>query len=361
MSSPPTNTMFQPRAGMTNNNSNKDYWNAYLAIRPKYTNSSFYPRILSYHKAFGTGKQELAYDLACGPAQVATDFLLKEFKEVVVSDVCLAEGVEERVREAAATEGGNKTVMFWEGRCEDLQPIVGVKLADMIVVAQALPLLDVDKAIWRFRGLLKEKGTLAVWFYGRPHFLSNPISPGVESPRVDEGEEEWSTQLDERCNKAYQNLADFCFKPHIQSELSNFERPNKHIAAWLDSIALPSEYWSNVTRHKWNHDCEMMFMSRGCGGMDLDNLVVDSRAERSEAEKQEEHWTSEIDRLFWAEEWTALDAERFILANVPAIATDAVESKEFARLGRELEKAMGGEEGRRRVCWPVVLVLATKK
>lgn len=48
----------------------EEYWDNYLAARPKYQNDGFYERLFSYHDVH-SGSYDLAHDVGTGPGQVS--------------------------------------------------------------------------------------------------------------------------------------------------------------------------------------------------------------------------------------------------------------------------------------------------
>ncbi|EFR05232.1 hypothetical protein MGYG_08244 [Nannizzia gypsea CBS 118893] len=125
------------------------------------------------------------------------------------------------------------------------------------------------------------------------------------------------------------------------------------LSSYLDNIAVPAAEWENVQRHKWNCGHPLLFNSTE--GFDFEVVPVDRRAEG-------EKTTEVIDREFWAEEWDVERTKAYIDSVYPNYRTAAGERyAELEAMLEELREAMGGGNSRRKVSFPVVLILATRK
>ncbi|KAG9959723.1 hypothetical protein KCU61_g7180, partial [Aureobasidium melanogenum] len=307
------------------------YWPIYLAARPKYHLSNFYDRIWRYHREHGNGKFDLAHDIATGPGNVAAE-LAKHFKQVVASDAN-AEHVEVARNRLRNFANVSTVTAPAEGIGQHELPAS----VDMVVVAEAIALMDQPRALAAFHTILKSDGTLAVWFYGRPHIMSTD-----------------GFSVDQACSNAYLALAAYMFRPIISPQPERWSRPASHIHNWFDDLVFPATSWNNVQRHKWNPDLEMFYCGLDVGGLEV------TRADSVVGPHEEV--TSEIDRSLWSEAWTAEDAKRFLLVNMPSLESKKYASdQEFQRLFGQMEKAFGGSDVARQVAWPVILMSATKR
>lgn len=311
------------------------YWTTYLAARPKYHRSGFYERILAYHREHGNASFDLAHDIACGPSQVAAE-LCRHFNKVMGSDVNA-----EHVDVARARLTGANNISFLTASSEKITLHAEPQSVDLLTVARAMPLIDMSASLFAFHTMLKTGGTLAMWFYGRPHFLSAAAD--------DDGGE----TLDTAVNAAYTALADFMFMPHLTDNKSMWQAPCTHMHSWFDNMAIPATDWAHVERRKWGFDCEMPFYNPMAGG--LDGVVPESRV------GAHEKCMSVVDRSFWREDWTAEEAEKFLQVNMPIFDPEVYDGEGYARLCGELERAMGGTGVRRWVVWPVILILGTRQ
>ncbi|KAJ7230933.1 hypothetical protein C8J57DRAFT_1251495 [Mycena rebaudengoi] len=201
---------------------------------------------------------------------------------------------------------------------------------DLITVAEAIALMDMPTALDAFAKVLKPGGTIALWFYGRPHFVS---AEGKTAP------------LDVAANKAYLALADFMLEPFILDQSGE-----------LDRAHAPHAFL--VRRHcgaggGLGVDIELPFYSPNAGG--LDGVVAESAVGAHEVT------SALVDREFWGKTWTAEEAKTFLLVSRPDLDPARLETDEGVRLYRELEQALGGSGVKKPVAWPVVLILAVKK
>lgn len=55
------------------------------------------------------------------------------------------------------------------------------------------------------------------------------------------------------------------------------------------------------------------------------------------------------------------EVRRFVDANLPTFKSTVTQDEELEELYRKLEQAMGGEAVKRKIAWPVVLLLASRK
>jgi len=130
------------------------------------------------------------------------------------------------------------------------------------------------------------------------------------------------------------------------------------MASWLDYIPLndPGK-WQDVRRHKWNNSFTRLswFTDAAC----------DFQVERVSAVGPDETVTEEQDTGFWPREWDFEMLRRFVNASFPRPRANGQERDEVDDkmdvLFDELAQAMGGHGAKRKLSWPAVLVLASKK
>lgn len=132
------------------------YWKHYLAIRPKYADSDLYSRIFEYIAEHRTGTFDLAHDVACGPGQVAEQ-LAQTYKSVVASDLHAPTVTPTRTRLEGAGHSNINCIAF---SAEDIDRYAEPESVDLITVAQAMPILDMPRALEGFHKVPKPKGTL---------------------------------------------------------------------------------------------------------------------------------------------------------------------------------------------------------
>ena len=178
----PTNS--RPDSPLDNTNflridsgSGDEYRDAYEATRPNYGDSSSCELLHTYHssKIFPYTKSSLApslsfgvaHDVDCGSGAAAAE-LAKRFAHVVASDNN-ASSLDAARRRLTTTLPDGK-VSFVQTTSEDLASHCPPHSAGFIAAAECLPLMDASLALSGFAKLFKLGGTLAIWFYGRPHF-----------------------------------------------------------------------------------------------------------------------------------------------------------------------------------------------
>jgi hypothetical protein len=123
------------------------------------------------------------------------------------------------------------------------------------------------------------------------------------------------------------------------------------MTSFLDDVELPASEWEDVRRYKWNTHLPMPFYGPGACNFEVTPSSVIAETEI----------VSMIDDLaIWERSWDVADARRFILANFPTF-DEANEDDTVRELYKELETAMGGSRAKRKITWPVVLILGSKK
>ena len=312
------------------------FWQSYIAARPRPT-EDFFHLINAYHKSHGDPRTDIAHDVGTGPGNIAVR-LLPYFNHIVGSDV------NESALAAASTmvtPGSVARMTFIKCPAEQLgggaiPEDFGRGKTDLVTVSECMPLLDAPKALQAFHELLRPGGTIAIYFYGRPIFTDG------DAATCDSIYDRLATLI---CSFSlpFKNTPGFPF--HV--------RGNEGLASYLDNIAIPSEDWQNVERHKWNCDHPLLFNSTEM--YDFEVVAVDRRGE-GETPKDV------IDRGFWAEEWDVERVEAYLSSVFPKYREKAGSRYvEVEQLLEELRAAMGGGKATRRVSFSVVLILATKK
>jgi trans-aconitate 3-methyltransferase len=317
--------------------SNVDFWGSYIASRPKPTDD-FFHFINAYHTSHGDPCTRVAHDVGTGPGNIA-GILAPYFDQVVGSDLnasALAAGP------ALVPPEYLQRMTFVKSPAEELAndgvlpKSVGRGQTDLIVVSECMPLLDAPKALSAFHTLLRPGGTLAIYFYGRPIFTDG------DTLACDATYERLATRI---CRF----LLPFKDTPGYPFHL----RGGEALVSYLDNIAILSHDWGIVERHKWNCDHPLLF--NGEDGFDFDLVPVDRRAEG-------EITREVIDRQFWVDEWDAERVKAYLDSVYPHYRQKAGEKySEVKKMVEDLQTAMGGPGVKRRVTFPVVLILATKK
>lgn len=330
-----------------NSQYDKAYWDQYLAARPKYDTCGFYDNIFRYHDAHSAA-YDTAHDIGTGPGQVAT-VLATRFRHVVASDPNEAHiGICRRRNASLAetTDGdgcaggddGSPRLTFLVAPGESVAASVPRASADAVFVGEALALMDPVAAFAGFRNMLRAGGTLAVWFYGRPAFADGPER--------------------ERCQELYGRIATRRFGAFIKGggggpeKTAGWKRATDMLASWFDNVVFPTEDWKDVERHKWNTGGKMCF---------YDDEACDFAVEASSAISKDEKVVESTDETLWAESWNVAEVRRFIEVNLPSFRGEKDEDSEVEAWYDELEAAMGGKDTRRKIVWPVVLLLATRR
>ncbi|ETS76960.1 hypothetical protein PFICI_10834 [Pestalotiopsis fici W106-1] len=316
-----------------------DFWKAYVENRP-HPSDSFFELISEYHHSHGdsAAQSAIAHDVGTGPGNIA-EKLLRHFDHVVGSDVN-----EQALAAAPALLPADsiKRMTFVKSSAEDLASAnipesVGKGQTDLILVSECIPLLDISKAFAAFRALLRPGGTLAIYFYSRPIFTGD-------------NEAELNQLYDRIATRVCQFLLPFKGTPGFPIHY----RAAEAMSSGLDSIPFDPEAWQDVVRYKWNADVPLTFNSKE--GYDFEVEPVDRRDHSTEI-------TKEItDRDFWAEEWDIGRVASFLDSVFPNYRNKAGDKfEEVQSLFTELETALGGPKATRKVSFPVVLLLATRK
>ncbi|RMZ84338.1 hypothetical protein DV738_g541, partial [Chaetothyriales sp. CBS 135597] len=298
------------------------FWEFYVASRPS-PSEDFFRQICAYHSAHAGPHpiKGVAHDVGTGPGNIARR-LAPYFAQVVGSDL---NGGALAAARVLTTPADAARTTYVQSKAEDLAsvgvlpPAVGIGQTDVVTVSECMPLLDPAAALAAFHALLRPGGTLAIYFYGGPIFTDGP-SPGA-------------------CDEAYENLANRisqCMWPCAGTPSFPFyQRAYEAMYSWLDNIALPADQWQSVERHKWNADRMLLF--NGPAGVDFDL------------------------EYFWADHWDFARVHDYLASVFPNYRDRATDERKKAvdDALHKLKETMAG--ARRKVTFPVVLVLATRK
>lgn len=321
-------------SGALKSGSSVPFWKSYIESRPVPT-EDFFQLITDYHKSHGDTRTCIAHDVGTGPGNIAAR-LTSYFDLVVGSDVNEnALAVAPVLAPPRLIDRMRFVVSPAENLAEKTPPEFGGQgTTDLITVSECMPLLDAPNALKAFHGILRDGGTLGIYFYGRCIFT------GVNA---------------DKCNAIYEKIATrICsFNQPIKDTpaFPFYFRAAETLLSYLDNIAIPSEDWESVERHKWNCDYPLIFNSKE--GLDFDCHPVDCRAES-------EFTREATDQHFWAAEWSAENVNAYLDSVYPNYRDKAgARYEEIEAMLQDLREAMGG--GKKEVTFPVVLILATKK
>ncbi|KAI9657993.1 MAG: hypothetical protein M1821_002650 [Bathelium mastoideum] len=317
-------------------NVNHPYWDIYLDARPTYS-PAFYSLIYHYHAKLGNNRWTLAEDIGTGPGNVAA-VIAHRFDKVHASDP--GDTHVEVAKQRLARDGiTNATVYKANGETISSAGVTAPGTADLLTVAEAMPLMDAPKALSSFSELLTPGGTLAIWFYGRPVFV-DPASQSCGTTRA----ARCQRIFDEICVRAYARI-----RPMAGT---HWEQATTRLFSWLDDVELPEETWERVQRRKWNADRPLSFYDEAA----CDHAVVTKFRERGDEER-----IDVVDRDFWSKRWNIEGVKRFVEVLLPQFTERFAKDISADHYYAELEKAMGGPDGIMQITWPVVLILATRK
>ncbi|KAL8786458.1 MAG: hypothetical protein Q9213_002774 [Squamulea squamosa] len=182
---------------------------------------------------------------------------------------------------------------------------------------------------------LDPNGTLAIWFYGRPIFAE--------------------PEYFDRCQPLFGSILDLSFAPILKAAgpmaKAGCKRATDRMVSFFDDIELPSDVWRDIKRQKWNSKHPMPF--NGPAACDFD-------IETSSAVKEGEEVVETEVADFWERQWDLVGVKRFVSVNLPTF-DEGRKDEKADELYKELGKAMGGEGTLRKITWPVVRILASKK
>ncbi|KAK2597802.1 hypothetical protein N8I77_012564 [Diaporthe amygdali] len=305
-------------------------WDIYLKARPDYTGSGVYGRLFSYHDSH-SGSYDTAYDVGCGPGQVASA-LAPKFRRVHGSDPNAFV-----ISKAHELFKSLSNVDFEVNSAENIISANDDRAgtADLITVAECIPLMDTQAAMAAFAKLLRPGGTLAIWFYGGPIFTNPELSE--DSPEVRGVQALFKGILDHSYDE---------FRPFKGSVL---EKPSIMIYSWLDNVVFDPALFKNVKRVKWNTDKHLNFLSKEVMDFPLEhvNLIGENEVVENEGVERSFLLTKNVD-FNWAKGFidSAIAREKNYITN------------KVREMFGELETRMKGRVWN--VTWPAVLLLATK-
>ena len=270
--------------------------------------------------------------MGAGPGQVTAE-LTTHFKHVVASDINTTHLAVAEHRLASLIS--SQQVILVPCPAEEIAKIHAQCSADLIAAAECFPLVDAKVAVDAFSQVLRPNGTLAIWFYGRPIFAESEYAG--------------------KCQPLLNSILDLQFAKIIKKcppqQKTSWERATNRMASWLDDIKLDSDVWRDIERRKWSNQHPMPFY--GSEACDFEIVRSTSIAEGER--------TVEIqDATFWERQWDLAGVKRFVSANLPYFDELEVDDRVEA-LYKDLERAMDGEDQVRKITWPVVCMLASKK
>ncbi|KAA8570729.1 hypothetical protein MFRU_011g02080 [Monilinia fructicola] len=320
------------------NQSEDDYWRAYEATRPNYAEDNFLNIIYDYHSFKASTSFEIAHDVGCGSGIGASE-LATRFAHVVASDNN-ASSLNAAHRFLVPTPNSKDSDKFTFVICmaEELAAHHEPQSADLVAAAECLPLMDGSAALSAFSTILKPGGTLAIWFYARPHF-SEP--------------EYIST-----CQPIFDRILDCIFSKlingHGSKRTEGWKKAAEGCISWLDYLDFfekPGE-WEKVVRRKWNNkSTQNTFFTPAACDFELEPISkVTAEEEVIEVE----------DPSMWERRWDMRGVKDFIDYSFPNVKSLVDGNDEIQGLLKKLQYAMGGEREIRAFKWPIVLVLATK-
>ena len=312
--------------------SEEDYWQAYEAMRPKYADSSFLERIYDYHasKFPNMPPFEVAHDVACGSGKASIE-IAKRFKHVIASDSNTSSINALQKSQMLSTEN----IRYEQCAAEELSLHYPPGSADLVSAAQCFPLMDSPVALSSFARVLKPHGTLAIWFYGRPHF----------------SEREYMTQ----CQPIFDQILNLTFGKVIKggntSSKATWKRAADGMASWLDNVDLSSGEWDLMQRRKWNSGTAEMGFGPGACDFDIEPTNNVGNTEEIIAEE---------DPQIWEGSWDVKGVRKYVNYSFPHIRSAVESDTEIGKLFEQLTEAMGYEDATRLYTWPIVLILATR-
>lgn len=311
-----------------------DYWRLYEATRPRYADSRFLDRIFNYHQSNGASASfDVAHDVGCGSGVVAAE-LARRFTHVVASDNNASSL--DAARRLLTKSNPDVGISFTQCEGEAIAQHYPPQSADLICAAECLPLMDDKVALEAFASILKPGGTLAIWFYGRPHF-SEP-------------------EFASTCQPVFDSIMDRTFSKVINGfgpkRTESWRKTASGMASELDYLDFSTGQWENVERRKWNSkNAEMSFFTpKAC---DFELEIVSNVSESEKVIEVE-------DPDMWGSSWDIQGVKRFVDFCFPNIKELVDEDDGFQRLFEELAEKMGGRGTTRTYTWPTVLILATR-
>ncbi|KAI3398344.1 hypothetical protein diail_9436 [Diaporthe ilicicola] len=305
-------------------------WDNYLKARPDYAGSGFYDRLFSHHDSH-SGSYDTAYDVGSGPGQVASA-LAARFRQVHASDPNAF--IISKAREMFRLLGN---VDFEVGTAEGIVSAGEDRdgTADLVTVAECIPLMDTQAAMSAFARLLRPGGTLAIWFYGGPIFASPGLSE--DSPEV------------AGVQGLFQDIVNRSYDEYRPFKGGVLEKPCTLLNSWLDSVAFDPVQFRDVKRVKWNTDKELNILSRAAMGFDMEHVSLIGEGEVVE--------DVGVDRTFLLARNVNFDWAKGFIDSVIARNKDYI-TEEVQEMLKELKRKMEGRVWN--ASWPAALLVASK-
>lgn len=312
--------------------SEEDYWREYEAVRPNYADSDFLRIIYEYHscKLQDSTLFGIAHDVACGSGKAAIE-ISKRFGRVIASDSNISSL--DALRKCQVLSSNH--IQYVQCTAENLSRHCPPESANLITAAQCFPLLDSAAALSSFARVLKPNGTLAIWFYGRPHFSE--------------------LEYKARCQPLFDRILNLTFGKVIKGgdteNRATWKRAAEGMASWLDNVDLSDGHWDLVQRIKWNAKSAKM----GFGPEAVDFVVeLTNRVRMTEKVVEKE------DAGFWKAGWNIHGVRKYVNSSFPGVDSAVEADAEMRQLFEQLKVGMGGEKATRLYTWPIVLILASR-
>lgn len=306
------------------------YWDEYIATRPVYDQRIFQP-IRDFHSTHSRSRSA-ALDIGTGSGS-AIGPLSETFEHVVASDNDPTSLDFAKHRYSNVTPG---KLSFTLSRGEDLLEHHPAGSFDLITCAETFPLMDTAQALDNISALLRPGGTLAIWFYGPPHFTEDEFAP--------------------ECQPLLDAIMDHNFRPVVSGggdvRQGSWKRAADGKASWLDYIPFEKGVWADVQRRKWNTHARLSFFTPA---------ACDFPVEPCNNVGEGEFTGEERDDSFWQVTWDLGMLRRFVDASFPKSKGLSGTDEAMETMFAQLEDAMGGRGVERNLSWPVVLILASKK
>ncbi|KAL4967154.1 methyltransferase tpcM [Aspergillus stella-maris] len=294
-------------------------WDSYIIHRPQYS-ENIYRRIYEYHSRLPSNAFDTAHDVGAGVGTVPEN-LAKQFKHVIVSEPN-KEYLE--ITKGRLSNIAERKFTYLPERAETSS--VDSESVDMIVISEAIHWTDIPSSINEFARQLKSGGTLCIIQYGRIQFPDNDEAEKVLAGLfmdVLKTTDDWD-----------------------ESKKEVYFRAARSVATGLDNVAFPERDWrSGVERTFTNTAGERRRLGISIGlGEEEDRFAPDD--ERVFVERDKE-WISKGCDLEW-------------LQGAFASFVPGRKVEEDLERWKEMERAIGGRDGRATVEWPSVQILATR-
>ncbi|KAL4794018.1 S-adenosyl-L-methionine-dependent methyltransferase [Aspergillus venezuelensis] len=295
-------------------------WDSYIKHRPQYS-ETLYRRIYEYHSRLSSNVFDTAHDVGAGVGTVS-EKLAKQFKHVIVSEpnteyMDIAKG------RLSSNQEGKFT--YLAERAETSSVKSGT--VDLIVISEAIQWTDIPSSINEFGRQLKSGGTLCIIQYGRIYFPDN-----------EEAEKVW-TDLFMDVERTTDDWDD--------SKKEVYFRAARSIATGLDNVAFPARDWRPGVKRTFTNT-----------GGDKRRVGFAIRWE-----EEEDRFGPDDKREFVEgdEEWIRTNCDLKWLQGVFASFVPGRKAEENLERWKEMERAIGGKNGRVNVEWPNVQIFVTRR